>query len=82
MTSAKLNLIDQKRLVKTVFSYKKQKNFINVNELSNEKNQYFGEIAAITQLRRTNTVMARQTMLLGLLKIPKFQEFYRNNNSF
>ncbi len=42
----------------------------------------FGEISAITNLRRTNTVIAVSPMLLGLIKISKFRELMDKNENF
>ena len=43
---------------------------------------YFGEIAAFSNLRRTSTVLAINSMLVGKIKISKFREFMSKNTNF
>ena len=47
-----------------------------------KESNVFGEISAITNLRRTTTVIAEGPMLLGLIKINKLRELITNNQNF
>jgi len=57
-----------------------KKNYYITNNL--KEGDYFGEICAITNLKRTNTVVSCGPMLLGKLKISKFREFMAKNKNF
>lgn len=65
-----------------MFNSKKQKNFVCINEVSPQKQSYFGEIAAISNLRRTSTLVATNPMLIGKVKISFFKQYYENNTNF
>lgn len=43
---------------------------------------YFGEIGAISNLRRTSSVMALNSMLIGKIKISVFRDFMAKNSNF
>ena len=74
--------IDLKMYLKKMFMFKKSKSFVFINELKKGKQQFFGEIAAITQLRRTSSVIAKSSMLIGQIKIQKFLELYDQSFNF
>lgn len=44
-----------------------------INEL--EAGNYFGEVSALSNLRRTSSVIALNSMVIGKLPIPLFREF-------
>lgn len=43
---------------------------------------YFGEIGAISNLRRTSSVLALNSMLIGKIKISVFRDFMSKNSNF
>ena len=43
---------------------------------------YFGEIGAISSLRRTSSVVAINSMLIGKIKISTFRSFMEKNTNF
>jgi CRP-like cAMP-binding protein len=43
---------------------------------------YFGEIGAISNLRRTSSVLALNSMLIGKIKISIFRDFMSKNSNF
>lgn len=51
-----------------------------INEL--EVGNYFGEIGAISNLRRTSSVVAINSMLIGKLPISLFRQFMEKNTNF
>ena len=73
-------IIDKLQEVQHKKKKKLKKNFMIVNEL--EMGNYFGEIGAISQLRRTCSVVAINSMLIGKIRISLFKEFASMNSSF
>jgi len=73
-------IIDKVKEVQHKKKKKLKKNFMIVNEL--EMGNYFGEIGAISQLRRTCSVVAINSMLIGKIRISLFKEFTLMNSSF
>ena len=57
-----------------------KKHFVTINEL--EMGNYFGEIAALSSLRRTSSVVAVSSMVIGKMKIDAFQRFVTSNSNF
>lgn len=53
---------------------------MTINEL--EMGNYFGEIGAVSRLRRTSSVVAINSMLIGKLKIEHFKKFMELNSNF
>ena len=51
-----------------------------INELT--AGNYFGEIAAISNMRRSASVIAISPMVIGKIKIDKFRTFMYSNNNF
>ena len=47
-----------------------------------KEGNYFGDIAAVTNLKRTNSVIACSNMLIGKIKISKFRELMGINKNF
>lgn len=54
--------------------------YVTINEL--EMGNYFGEIGAISDLRRTSSVVAINSMLIGKLKIDLFRQFMEKSSNF
>jgi len=63
---------------KNQFKYKG--NYVVINELT--AGNYFGEIAAISNMRRSASVIAISPMVIGKIKIDKFRTFMYSNNNF
>ena len=57
-----------------------RKNYRIINEL--QVGNYFGEIGAVSNLRRTSSVVAINSMLVGKIKISKFRQFMEKNANF
>ena len=55
-------------------------NYFIINEL--QMGNYFGEIGAISSLRRTSSVVAINSMLIGKIKISTFRNFMDKNTNF
>jgi len=51
-----------------------------INEL--DVGNVFGEIAAISDLRRTSSVVAINSMVIGKMKINKFRDYMLQNVNF
>lgn len=59
---------------------KNRLHYVTINEL--EMGNYFGEIGAVSSLRRTSSVVAINSMLIGKLKIDQFKKFIELNSNF
>jgi len=57
-----------------------RKNYAIINEL--EMGNIFGEIAAISDIRRTSSVVAINSMVIGKMHISKFKSYMRQNINF
>lgn len=57
-----------------------KRNYIIINEM--QKGNFFGEIGAISDLRRTSSVLAINPMLLGKIPIHLLREFMIQNSNF
>ena len=55
-------------------------NYKIINEL--QAGNYFGEIGAVSNLRRTSSVVAINSMLIGKIKISSFRNFMEKNANF
>ena len=62
------------------FEWKNKLNYVIINEL--QMGNYFGEIGAISSLRRTSSVVAINSMLIGKIKIQTFRNFMEKNTNF
>ena len=51
-----------------------------INEM--QKGNFFGEIGAISELRRTSSVLAINPMLIGKIPIGLFRDFMEKNSNF
>ena len=80
MAQGKVKQSQQQSAEESMRQKRNKGNYKVINEL--QEGNYFGEIGAVSNLRRTSSVVAINSMLIGKIKISSFRNFMEKNANF